>query len=145
MKHLKLFENFNSEDVQEFMSFSREKFLELTDMGFRVKVEDKNSEPLLENMIRMTIKERKSQGFKFSEVSSVIEEILLINIGMGPLYKITHVVVIPEWRENHQGERLSYIFSGNECQWYFESPGLRKMESLNPLNLNVKCVELFFE
>ena len=144
MKHLKLFENFNSEDVQEFMSFSREKFLELSDMGFTVKVEDKNSEPLLENMIRMTIKERRYQPFKFSEVSSVIEEILLINIGMGPLHKKTHVVVIPEWRENHQGERLSYIFSGNECQWYFEGKSFFQ-PSLNPLNLSVKCVELFFE
>ena len=48
-----LFENFKQEEITEFMSVIKDKVLELSDIGFNVKVEDKNSEPLLENMIRI--------------------------------------------------------------------------------------------
>ena len=145
MKYLKLFENFRQEEIEEFMSIVREKVLELSDIGFKVKVEDKNSEPLLENMIRITIKRETSNVFKFFEVSDILADILLDNIEMGPLHKRTHVVVIPQWRENHQGERLSFIFSGDECIWSYENPQIIKMKSLSPINLDVKSVELFFE
>jgi hypothetical protein len=162
MKHLKLFENFREEEITEFMSIVREKLLELSDIGFSVKVEDKTSEPLLENMIRITVKrETKSDFdekgvFKFYEVSDFLADTLFTNNQMGPLYKETHVIATPGWREvraarldqimpRSSGERLSWIFSGDECIWSYESERLRKMTSLTPLNLDVRYVELFFE
>jgi hypothetical protein len=155
-------ENFRQEEVTEFMSIVREKLLELSDIGFTVEVEDKESEPLLENMIRITIKRDtenvfdENSVFKFSEVSDTLADILLTNIEMGPLYKKTHVIAAPGWRElraarldeimpRSNGERLSWIFQGQECQWYYENPQIRKMTSLTPLNLDCKYVELFFE
>ena len=147
MKHLKLFENFREEEITEFMSVIKDKVLELSDIGFKVKVEDKNSELLLENMIRITI-EKENRGFKFSEVSDISTDILLTNIQMD-LYKKVHVIVTPNHREDGRsssgGVRLSWIFSGDECIWSYESERLRKMTSLTPLNLEVRYVELFFE
>jgi hypothetical protein len=149
MKHLKLFENFRQEEeVTEFMSIIKDKVLELSDIGFKVKVEDKNSEPLLENMIRITIKKENRGPFKFSEVSDISTDILLTNIQMD-LYKKVHVIITPNQREDGRsssgGVRLSWIFSGDECIWSYESERLRKMTSLTPLNLDCKYVELFFE
>lgn len=157
MKHLKLFENFRQEEeVTEFMSIIRYKVLELSDLGFKVKVEDKTSEPLLENMIRITIEKENRSLFKFSEISDISADILFTNIKMDNLYKETHVVATPGWREvradrldqiipSSTGERLSWIFTGQECQWSYENPKIRKMTSLTPLNLDCKYVELFFE
>ena len=146
MKHLKLFENFRQEEVTDFMSIVKDKVLELTDLGFKVKVEDKNSEPLLEDMIRITIKRQTSNVFNFSEVSDILADILLTNIEMGPLYKQTHVIATPGIGSS---ERLSFIFSGDECIWSYENRQLRKMDrqksALTPLNLDVKYIELFFE
>jgi hypothetical protein len=143
MKHLKLFENFREEEITEFMSIIKDKVLELSDIGFKVKVEDKNSEPLLENMIRITLEKENRGPFKFSEVSDISTDILLTNIQMD-LYKKVHVIITPdELRAN--GVRLSWIFSGDECIWSYESERLRKMTSLTPLNLDVRYVELFFE
>jgi hypothetical protein len=151
-----LFENFKQEEITEFMSVIKDKVLELSDVGFNVEVEDKNSQPLLENMIRITVKKESRNPFKFSDVADISEDILLTNIQMG-LYKKTHVIVTPAWRDmgsrptvlttrySSAGERLSFIFSGDECIWSFERPQIRKMTSLTPLNLDCKCVELYFE
>ena len=155
MKWLKLFENFRLEEIDEFMSVVRYKVLELSDIGFNVEVEDKNSEPLLENMIRITIDKDRRNPFKFSEVAYMSADILLTNIEMN-LYKKIHVIVTPSHTLNHQrndnfgrsssgGVRLSWIFSGDECHWSYESERLRKMTSLTPLNLDCKLVELFFD
>jgi hypothetical protein len=157
MKHLKLFENFREEEITEFMSIIKDKVLELSDIGFKVKVEDKNSEPLLENMIRITLEKENRGPFKFSEVSDISTDILLTNIQMD-LYKKAHVIITealtwnslaPNHREDGRsssgGVRLSWIFSGDECIWSYESERLRKMTSLTPLNLDVRYVELFFE
>ena len=93
MKHLKLFENFRQEEeVTEFMSVIREKLLELSDMSFSVVVDDKNSRPNLGNIININIE--SSKNFKFSEVSYVLEEILLLNnewLKTEPLFQQTHV------------------------------------------------------
>ena len=173
MKHLKLFENFRQEEeVTEFMSIIKEKVLELADLGFKVKVEDKTSEPNLENMINIGIKNEatdkwgNTQPFKFSEVSDVIAEILLLNIEWlktEPLYKQTHVFVriagkvymikgYEQRTENNgvRGERISYTLIDEKIQWRFENPeavGRKTFYSTegNPLNLDCKHVELFFE
>ena len=102
MKHLKLFENFNQEEIDEFMSVIREKLLELSDMNFSVVVDDKNSRPNLGDIININIKSSDknnygfSKRFKFSEVSYVLEEILLLNnewLKTGPLFQQTHVLL----------------------------------------------------
>jgi hypothetical protein len=147
MKWLKLFENFRLEEIDEFMSVVRYKVLELSDIGFNVEVEDKNSEPLLENMIRITIDKDRRNPFKFSEVAYMSADILLTNMEMN-LYKKIHVIVTPSHREDGRsssgGVRLSWIFSGDECHWSYESERLRKM-TLTPLNLDCKFVELYFD
>ena len=49
MRHIKLFESFEQSQIDEFIDKIKNKILDLTDIGFKVRVEDKNSEPLLEN------------------------------------------------------------------------------------------------
>lgn len=147
MKWLKLFENFNQEEIDEFMSVIKDKVLELSDIGFNVEVEDKNSEPLLENMIRITIDRDGRNPFKFSDVADISADILLTNIQMG-LYKKVHVIATPASRDmsySSGGVRLSWIFSGDDCIWSYENEKLIKIQSLTPLNLDCKCVELYFD
>jgi hypothetical protein len=148
MKWLKLFENFNQEEIDEFMSVIRDKVLELSDVGFNIEVEDKNSEPLLENMIRVTIDRDGRNPFEFSDVADISADILLTNMEMN-LYKKIHVIVTPSHREDGRsssgGVRLSWIFSGDECIWSYENEKMIKMQSLTPLNLDCKCVELYFD
>ncbi len=142
MKHLKLFENFDQSQVGEFMDIIRDKLLDLSDIGFRVSVEDKNSEPLLGNMIRITIdKPGISKSFKFNECSYIVSDILLTNIEMY-LYKKVHVIVLPEFRDNHQSERLSWVFvkGEEEARW-----SLPLNWAVEPLNLSITRVEIFFE
>lgn len=142
-----LFENFKQEEIDEFMSVVSDKVLELSDVGFKVEVEDKNSEPLLENMIRITIQKENRNPFKFSEVADISADILLTNIQMD-LYKKVHVIATPASRDmsySSGGVRLSWIFSGDECIWSYENEKLIKIQSLTPLNLDCKCVELYFE
>lgn len=147
MKWLKLFENFNQEEIDEFMSVIRDKVLELSDIGFNVEVEDKNSEPLLENMIRVTIDRDGRNPFEFSDVADISADILLTNIQMD-LYRKVHVIATPDRRDmsySSGGVRLSWIFSGDECIWSYENEKMIKMQSLTPLNLDCKCVELYFD
>jgi hypothetical protein len=147
MKWLKLFENFNQEEIDEFMSVIRDKVLELSDVGFNIEVEDKNSEPLLENMIRVTIDRDGRNPFEFSDVADISADILLTNIQMD-LYRKVHVIATPDRRDmsySSGGVRLSWIFSGDECIWSYENEKMIKMKSLTPLNLDCKCVELYFD
>lgn len=147
MKWLKLFENFNQEEIDEFMSVIRDKVLELSDVGFNIEVEDKNSEPLLENMIRVTIDRDGRNPFEFSDVADISADILLTNIQMD-LYRKVHVIATPDRRDmsySSGGVRLSWIFSGDECIWSYENEKMIKMQSLTPLNLDCKCVELYFD
>jgi hypothetical protein len=144
MKYLKLFENFDQSLVQEFMDIVRDKILDLSDIGFNVRVEDKNSEPLLEDMIRITIDRLgMSKSFQFKECSYIVSDILLTNIEM-ELYKKVHVLIQPEWRDNNKSERLSWIFTQGEEEaiWSFEN---KRVSWANPLNLSIKRVEIFFE
>jgi hypothetical protein len=144
MKHLKIFENFDQSQIQEFMNIVRDKLLDLSDIGFNVKVEDKNSEPLLDNMIRITIdKLGMSRVFQFKECSYIVSDILLTNIEMD-LYKKVYVLIQPEWRDNNQSERLSWVFAKGEeeARWSFES---KAVKWANPLNLSITRVEIFFE
>jgi hypothetical protein len=143
MKHLKLFENFDQSQVQEFMDIVRDKILDLSDIGFNVKVEDKNSEPLLEDMIRITIERPGlNKVFQFKECSYIVSDILLTNIEMD-LYKKVHVIIQPDWLLS-QGERLSWVFTQGEeeARWSFES---KRVSWANPLNLSITRVEIFFE
>ncbi len=144
MKYLKLFENFDQSLVQEFMDIVRDKILDLSDIGFNVRVEDKNSEPLLEDMIRITIDRfGMSKSFQFKECSYIVSDILLTNIEM-ELYKKVHVLIQPEWRDNNKSERLSWLFTQGEEEaiWSFEN---KRVSWANPLNLSIKRVEIFFE
>ncbi len=144
MKYLKLFENFDQSLVQEFMDIVRDKILDLSDIGFNVRVEDKNSEPLLEDMIRITIDRfGMSKSFQFKECSYIVSDILLTNIEM-ELYKKVHVLIQPEWRDNNKSERLSWIFAQGEEEaiWSFEN---KRVSWANPLNLSITRVEIFFE
>jgi len=144
MKYLKLFENFDQSLVQEFMDIVRDKILDLSDIGFNVRVEDKNSEPLLEDMIRITIDRLgMSKSFQFKECSYIVSDILLTNIEM-ELYKKVHVLIQPEWRDNNKSERLSWIFAQGEEEaiWSFEN---KRVSWANPLNLSITRVEIFFE
>ncbi len=143
-KYLKLFENFDQSLVQEFMDIVRDKILDLSDIGFNVRVEDKNSEPLLEDMIRITIDRfGMSKSFQFKECSYIVSDILLTNIEM-ELYKKVHVLIQPEWRDNNKSERLSWIFAQGEEEaiWSFEN---KRVSWANPLNLSITRVEIFFE
>jgi hypothetical protein len=144
MKYLKLFENFDQSQVGEFMDIVKDKLLDLSDIGFNVRVEDKNSEPLLEDMIRITIDRLgMSKSFQFKECSYIVSDILLTNIEM-ELYKKVHVLIQPEWRDNNKSERLSWIFTQGEEEaiWSFEN---KRVSWANPLNLSIKRVEIFFE
>ncbi len=144
MKYLKLFENFDQSQVSEFMDIVRDKILDLSDIGFNVKVEDKNSEPLLEDMIRITIDRfGMSKSFQFKECSYIVSDILLTNIEM-ELYKKVHVLIQPEWRDNNKSERLSWLFTQGEEEaiWSFEN---KRVSWANPLNLSITRVEIFFE
>ena len=144
MKYLKLFENFDQSQVGEFMDIVKDKLLDLSDIGFNVRVEDKNSEPLLEDMIRITIDRLgMSKSFQFKECSYIVSDILLTNIEM-ELYKKIHVLIQPEWRDNNKSERLSWIFAQGEEEaiWSFEN---KRVSWANPLNLSIKRVEIFFE
>ncbi len=144
MKYLKLFENFDQSLVQEFMDIVRDKILDLSDIGFNVRVEDKNSEPLLEDMIRITIDRfGMSKSFQFKECSYIVSDILLTNIEM-ELYKKVHVLIQPEWRDNNKSERLSWLFTQGEEEaiWSFEN---KRVSWANPLNLSITRVEIFFE
>jgi hypothetical protein len=144
MKHLKLFEAFDQSQIHEFMDIVRDKILDLSDIGFNVKVEDKNSEPLLEDMIRITIERPGlNKVFQFKECSYIVSDILLTNIEMD-LYKKVHVIIQPEWRDNNQSERLSWVFTQGEeeARWSFES---KRVSWANPLNLSITRVEIFFE
>ncbi len=144
MKYLKLFENFDQSLVQEFMDIVRDKILDLSDIGFNVRVEDKNSEPLLEDMIRITIDRfGMSKSFQFKECSYIVSDILLTNIEM-ELYKKVHVLIQPEWRDNNKSARLSWIFAQGEEEaiWSFEN---KRVSWANPLNLSITRVEIFFE
>ncbi len=144
MKYLKLFENFDQSLVQEFMDIVRDKILDLSDIGFNVRVEDKNSEPLLEDMIRITIDRfGMSKSFQFKECSYIVSDILLTNIEM-ELYKKVHVLIQPEWRDNNKSERLYWIFAQGEEEaiWSFEN---KRVSWANPLNLSITRVEIFFE
>lgn len=170
MKHLKLFENFRQEEeVTEFMSVIREKLLELSDMSFSVVVDDKNSRPNLGNIININIESSKT--FKFSEVSYVLEEILLLNnewLKTEPLFQQTHVFarrkdityLIDDTSSQYEqrfengirrrGERISCTLIDGKVQWRFENTkalGRKTFASTegNPLNLVCKDVELFFE
>jgi hypothetical protein len=143
MKYIKLFEYFDQS--QEFMDIIKDKILDLSDIGFNVNVEDKNSEPLLGNMIRITIDKSNNidTNFQFKKCSYVVSDILLTNIDMN-LYKKVHVIVQPDFRQNHQSERLSWIFTQGEEEaiWSFESKAIKWA---NPLNLSITRVEIFFE
>ncbi len=144
MKYLKLFENFDQSQVGEFMDIVKDKLLDLSDIGFNVRVEDKNSEPLLEDMIRITIDRLgMSKSFQFKECSYIVSDILLTNIEM-ELYKKVHVLIQPEWRDNNKSERLSWIFTQGEEEaiWSFEN---KRVSWANPLNLSITRVEIFFE
>jgi hypothetical protein len=132
------------------MDIVKDKLLELSDMGFKAYVEDSNNEPLLEKMIRITINKnhRAEKSFKFSECSYVVSDILLTNIRMS-LYKIQHVIVMPAFRgdsgpSHSQGERLSCVFVNGEeeATWYYENSRLKPFD---PLNLDVRGIEIFFE
>jgi hypothetical protein len=143
MKHLKLFENFDQSQVQEFMDIVRDKILDLSDIGFNVIVEDKNSEPLLEDMIRITIERPGlNKVFQFKECSYIVSDILLTNIEMD-LYKKVHVIIQPDWLLS-QSQRLSWVFTQGEEEaiWSFES---KRVSWANPLNLSITRVEIFFE
>ena len=148
---IKRFDDFNEslsshvEEIDEFMDIIKDKTLDLTDIGFRVEVEDENSEPLLENMIRITIeKSGLSKVFQFKECSYIVSDILLTNIEMN-IYKNYHVIILPEWRENNQSESLSCVFvqGEEEARWSFDN--YNKIKSFDPLNLSIKRVEIFFE
>jgi hypothetical protein len=143
MKHLKLFENFDQSQVQEFMDIVRDKILDLSDIGFNVRVEDKNSEPLLEDMIRITIERPGlNKVFQFKECSYIVSDIILTNIEMD-LYKKVHVIIQPDWLLS-QSQRLSWVFTQGEEEaiWSFES---KRVSWANPLNLSITRVEIFFE
>jgi len=145
MKYIKLFEYFDLSQVHEFMDIVKDKLLDLSDIGFNVNVEDKNSEPRLGNMIRITIDKSNNidTNFQFKKCSYVVSDILLTNIDMN-LYKKVYVIVQPDFRQNHQSERLSWIFTQGEEEaiWSFESKAIKWA---NPLNLSITRVEIFFE
>ena len=144
MRYLKLFEAFDESRVDEFMEIIKDKVLDLSDIGFNVEVEDKNSEPLLEDMIRITIERTGlNKAFQFKECSYQVSDILLTNIEIG-LYKTVHVTVQPAFRENHQSDRLSWEFvqGEEEARWSFEN---KRISWANPLNLSLTRVEIFFE
>jgi hypothetical protein len=145
MKYIKLFEYFDLSQVHEFMDIVKDKLLDLSDIGFNVNVEDKNSEPRLGNMIRITIDKSNNidTNFQFKKCSYVVSDILLTNIDMN-LYKKVYVIVQPDFRQNHQSERLSWIFTQGEEEaiWSFESKAIKWA---NPLNLSITRVEIYFE
>lgn len=149
MKYLKKYKIFeNSEDISDFKSVVKDKLLELSDKDFKVKIEDGSDEPLLEDMIRVIVKKdtnfgsRYRSSFLFSDVSDVLEDVLFTNKVMGNLYEHVHVIITLEISNPFRNERLSYVFDKNDsCIWSFE----RKDIKLNPLDLNLRCVELYFE
>lgn len=151
MKYLKSYTLYESFQKSDFMDIVKDKLLELSDMGFKAYIEDSNNEPLLEKMIRITInkRHRSEKSFKFSECSYVVSDILLTNIRMN-LYKKQHVIVMPSFREDHggpshsQGERLSCVFVNGEeeATWYYENS---RLKAFDPLNLDVRGIEIFFE
>lgn len=134
----------------EFMGIIKDKLLELSDIGFLSYVEDKNDEPLLENMIRITVEKsykRSDITFDFSECKDVIEDVILTNkdwfknIGLSiesPLYEMFHLIISPETYKI-RSLKLDY----NEKTGVFHPEG-----NPNP-NLNyigkIRRVELFFE
>jgi hypothetical protein len=162
MKHLKLFENFKQEDIEEFRDFIEDKLLELSDLNFSVKV--KNIENIVHISILSKIKDKygNTQPFKFSEVADIIEDILLSNnewLKNEPLYKKIHffvriagvVYIIKGYEQRtenkgERGERISFSFIDGKIQWSFENSfSYRRSKEDNLLNLDCKQVELFFE
>jgi phage pi2 protein 07 len=150
MRHIKLFESFEQSQIDEFIDIIKNKILDLTDIGFKVRVDpfaygDKNSEPLLENMIRVIIDKSDSMytNFQFKKCSYVVSDILLTNMDMN-LYKKVHVIIQPDWRENHQSERLSWVFvqGEQEAKWSYENKSLK---GFDPLNLPITRIEIYFE
>jgi hypothetical protein len=141
MRHIKIFESFEQSQIDEFIDIIKNKILDLTDIGFKVRVEDKNSE----HMIRVTIDKSDSMdtNFRFKKCSYVVSDILLTNIDMN-LYKKVHVIIQPDWRENHQSERLSWIFiqGEQEAKWGYENKSLK---GFDPLNLSITRIEIYFE
>jgi hypothetical protein len=124
-------------DKSSFMYIIKDKLLELSDIGFLAYVEDKNDEPLLEDMIRITVEKshkRSDRTFEFSECKDSMEDLILTNKEMG-YYKIYHLVITPD--SGYNGIRLVY----KDGIFYPEG-------NTNP-NLNyigkLRRVELFFE
>jgi hypothetical protein len=60
------------------------------------------------------------------------------------LYKKVHVIIQPDWRENHQSERLSWVFvqGEQEAKWSYENKSLK---GFDPLNLPITRIEIYFE
>lgn len=136
MKRLKSYKIFN-ESIDLFMSIIKDKLLELSDIGFLSYVEDKNDEPLLEDMIRITVEKsykRSDRTFEFSECKDSMEDLILTNKEM-EYYGIYHLIITPE--NGYNSVRLVY----KDGIFYPEG-------NTNP-NLNyigkLKRVELFFE
>ena len=139
MKYLKLF-NESINDKSTFISIIKDKLLELSDIGFLSYVEDKNDEPLLEDMIRITIEKsykRSDRTFEFSECKDLIEDLILTNKDMG-YYKIYHLVITPE---SGYSNSVRLVYDENYAIFHPEG-------NTNP-NLNyigrLKRVELYFE
>jgi hypothetical protein len=143
MKYLKRFnESLDSNEV-EFISIVKDKLLEVSDNGFNVRVEDKNNEPLLGDMIRVNIEKMGRVGigwvkseFTFSECEDVLSDIVLTNKDM-KAFKIIHIIITPYNNRKHYN--LEYVESTGK----FHPEG-----NLNP-NLNyinpIRTIELYFE
>lgn len=129
-----------SNKVDEFMYIVKDKLLELSDIGFGSYLEDENSEPLLGDMVRITIdKERRSdRSFSFSECEDLLSDIILTNKDM-KAFKTVHIIITPNRSENHQSIRLEY----NEVTGKFHPEG-NSNPNLNYVN-PLRRVELFFE
>ena len=130
----------NDNKVDEFMYIVKDKLLELSDIGFGSYLEDKNSEPLLGDMVRITIdKERRSdRSFSFSECEDLLSDIILTNKDM-KAFKTVHIIITPNRAENHRSIRLEY----NEVTGRFHPEG-NSNPNLNYVN-PLRRVELFFE
>ena len=130
----------NDNKVDEFMYIVKDKLLELSDIGFRSYIEDKNSEPLLGDMVRINIdKERRSdRSFSFSECEDLLSDIILTNKDMRA-FKTVHIIITPNKAENHQSIRLEY----NEATGRFHPEG-NSNSNLNYVN-PLRRVELYFE
>jgi hypothetical protein len=121
----------------DFMYIIKDKLLELSDIGFLAYVEDKNDEPLLEDMIRITVEKshkRSDRTFEFSECKDSMEDLILTNKEMG-YYKIYHLVITADIGYN--GIRLVY----KDGIFYPEGNTIPNLNYIGKL----RRVELFFE